>query len=220
MKIYTLPLWTFLVLIFLPGTPLSANTNSIQCANLVYGGTHTSRCFSDEFLTQMQEITGINTERRFKSVKLDSEEVFAHPFVMMTGEQDFHFSSRERENLKHYLLNGGFMLASAGCSSSSWDTAFRRNIRAVFGDEYSLEPISMDHPIFRTVHEIDQLELSRGDETAQLEGIEVNGKLVLVYSSEGLNDSANTTGCCCCGGNEISNAAEVNLNILIYALLH
>ena len=29
-----------------------------------------------------------------------------------------------------------------------------------------------------------------------------------------------TEGCCCCGGNEIENSLEVNVNILVYALLH
>ena len=48
----------------------------IQCANLIYGGTHTSRCFSDEFLSAVQKKTTIPTERRFKSVKLASDELF------------------------------------------------------------------------------------------------------------------------------------------------
>ena len=45
-------------------------------------------------------------------------------------------------------------------------------------------------------------------------------KLVVVYSSDGLNDSHNAKGCCCCGGNEITNGREINANILAYALLH
>ena len=80
--------------------PASAKDGVIQCANLIYGGNHTSRCFSDEFLSAVQRETTIATERRFKSVKLASEELFKYPFVMMTGEASFHFSSSERENLK------------------------------------------------------------------------------------------------------------------------
>ena len=47
-----------------------------------------------------------------------------------------------------------------------------------------------------------------------------NGKLVVVYSSDGLNDTSHTEGCCCCGGNEIQNSMEINANTLAYALLH
>lgn len=198
---------------------LPAQASSIQCANLIYGGTHTSRCFSDEFLSAAQRETTIVTERRFKSVKLSDEELFEFPFVVMTGEKDFRLTERERANLKRYLENGGFLLASAGCSSKAFDEAFRREIRAVF-PEKSLEALAMENPIFRTVYQIENLELQRPAEPAQLLGLEHNGKVVAVYSSHGLNDSANAPGCCCCGGNEIKNAMEVNVNILAYALLY
>ena len=198
-----------------------AKENVVQCANLIYAGTHTSRCFSDEFLSEANRNSSVQTERRFKSVKLASKELFNFPFVMMTGEEDFHFTAEERNNLKHYLNNGGFLLASAGCSSKDWNRAFRREMRSVFGKD-DLKPIPADHPVFHTVKDIDKLILH--DKTAaseaQLEGIRKKGKLVVIYSPHGLNDTAHTEGCCCCGGNEIENALDVNVNILIYALLH
>ncbi len=196
-----------------------AKEGVIQCANLIYGGNQTSRCFSDEFLSAVQRETTIATERRFKSVKLASEEMFSYPFAMMTGESDFHFTSAERENLKKYLEKGGFLLASAGCSSKNFDKAFRREIKSIFPDN-GLKKIEMSHPLFRTVHDIKALKLSHQDELPYLEGIEINGKIVLIYSMHGLNDTSHTEGCCCCGGNEISNSLQVNVNILVYALLH
>ena len=53
-----------------------------------------------------------------------------------------------------------------------------------------------------------------------LEGLVINGRLVLVYSKEGLNDVANAKGCCCCGGNELLNPALVNVNVFTYAALY
>ena len=53
-----------------------------------------------------------------------------------------------------------------------------------------------------------------------LEGITINGRLGVLYSQDGLNDTAHATGCCCCGGNEILNAVQINVNILAYALLY
>lgn len=196
-----------------------AKEGLIQCANLVYGGFHTSRCFSDEFLSALQRDTTIATERRFRSVKLASDELFEYPFVVMTGEQSFHFTPQERENLKRYLSQGGFLLASAGCSSGEWDRAFRQELKAVLGSD-GLQALSMDHPLFHTVHDIAELKLAHGGEPPSLEGVTLNGKVVLVYSRHGLNDTEHTEGCCCCGGNEIRNAMDVNVNILAYALLH
>jgi len=192
----------------------------LQCANLVYGGNHSSRCFSDEFLSAVQKSSALRTERRFKSVKLDSDELFKYPFAMITGESDFYLGAKERGNLKKYLGSGGFLLASAGCSSKSFDQAFRRELKRVFPDA-KLQDIPMSHPVFHTVNKVEKLQTRHAAEgKSGLEGFERDGKLVLIYSPQGLNDTAHSSGCCCCGGNEIENAIEVNMNILVYALLH
>jgi hypothetical protein len=214
--------WALILLVQVLITTLAGKEGALQCANLVYGGVHTSRCFSDEFLSTVQRKTSVPTERRFKSVKLDSDELFRYPFTVMTGEDTFMLTKTERDNLRHYLTSGGFLLASAGCSSKDWDLAFRREIKAVFKDvkEMELTPLPMDHPVFSAFYEIAELKLSHPAEEPRLEGLIHDGKVVLIYSGHGLNDTAHTEGCCCCGGNEISNALQVNVNILVYALLH
>lgn len=202
--------------------PASAESKNgvIQCANLIYAGTQTSRCFSDEFLSSIQKKTSVVTERRFKPVKLGSNDLFQFPFVVMTGESSFRLSDGERENMKRYLSNGGFLLASAGCSSKDWNKSFRMEMKSILPDA-PLKSIPFEHPIYQTVYQIKKLTLSHGGtEKATLEGIEINGRIVAVYSSEGLNDTAHNKGCCCCGGNEVQNSLEVNVNILAYALMH
>ncbi|MHA3772888.1 DUF4159 domain-containing protein [Verrucomicrobiota bacterium sgz303538] len=191
----------------------------VQCANVIYAGNKTSRCFSDAFLTTLQQKTTIVTERRFKPVKLDSKELFDFPFIVMTGEGDFRLLPAERENLSKYLLGGGFLLASAGCSSKEWDAAFRRELKDLL-PQNPIQQIAISHPVFHTVFPIEKLDLAKSSGTASIEGVEVNGKLVCVYSRHGLNDTHNSTGCCCCGGNEIRNSLEINVNIVAYALLH
>lgn len=192
----------------------------IQAANLIFGGTHTSRCFSDEFLSLAQRETGIPVARRFTTVKLDSDELFQFPFVMMTGERNFHFTQAERDNLRRYLDRGGFLLASAGCSSREFTEAFTRELHALFDDDTRLTPLGMDHPLWRTVYDIEQVELTNPGGEVRISGLERNGKLVVVFSPEGLNDSSKVDGCCCCGGNEIRNASEIVVNTLVYSLLY
>ena len=136
-----------IIILFLVLTlPLMAKEGVVQCGNLIYAGTKTSRCFSDEFLSTVQQRTGINTARRFRAVRMDNDELFRFPFVVMTGEGDFALSAKERENLKKYVEGGGFLLASAGCSNDKWNRAFRREMAALFGGE-SLLPIPMTHPV-------------------------------------------------------------------------
>jgi hypothetical protein len=206
-------------LLALLAIPASAKEGAVECGNLIYAGTRTSKCFSDEFLTTVQQKTSISTERRFKAVKLADEELFKIPFVIMTGEGDFNLTTKERENLKRYLQNGGFLLASASCSNKPWATAFEREIKSIFGND-TLNDIPADHEIFRTIFTVKDMKLSHSAPESMLRGMTHNGKIVVVYSTEGLNDTSHTEGCCCCGGNEIQNSMEINANILAYALLH
>lgn len=189
----------------------------VQVANLIYAGVKSSQCFSDHFLAAAERDSAISTSRRFHAVKLSSDEVFNFPMVIMTGEGDFALLPDERENLRQYLHRGGFLLASASCSSPEWNRAFRREIAGLF-PLTPAEKLTFDHPMFSTVHRITQLQAKHG-EPKPLEGVSIDGRLVIVYSEDGLNDTAHAQGCCCCGGNEITNCIDVNVNILAYALL-
>jgi Domain of unknown function (DUF4159) len=190
----------------------------VQVANLIYAGVKSSQCFSDHFLAAAEKDSAISTSRRFHAVKLGSEELFNFPLVIMTGEGAFELSGQERENLRQYVERGGFLLASAGCSSPEWDRSFRREMATVFA-EYPLLSIPMSHTLFETVHEIRELKAKHGT-PRPLDGVTISGRLGVVYSQDGLNDTAHTQGCCCCGGNEISNCIQVNVNILAYSLLY
>lgn len=174
---------------------ISAKEGAVQCGNLIYAGTKTSECFSDEFLTTVQQKTSVSTERRFKAVKMSSDELFKFPFVIMTGEGDFSLTSKERVNLKKYLDNGGFLLASPSCSDEDWAKAFEREIKRVYKD-HKLKDLKQDHALFKTIFTLKALKCKSGKST-KLQGITHNGKLVVCYTPDGLNDTSHTEGCCC-----------------------
>jgi hypothetical protein len=189
----------------------------VQVANLVYAGVKSSQCFADHFLVTAEKESSISTSRRFHAVKLSSEELYNFPLVIMTGEGAFQLSPQERQNLKQFVERGGFLLASSGCSSPEWDRSFRKEMATVFPD-LRLTPLGMEHPVFHTVYDIAELKAKHG-EPKPVEGISIRGRLGVLYSPDGLNDTTHTQGCCCCGGNEITNAIQINVNILAYALI-
>lgn len=189
----------------------------VQVANLVYAGTKTSECFADHFLRRAEKDSSITTSRRLHSVKLSSEEIFDFPLLVMTGEGEFTLLPEERENLRQFVERGGFLLASAGCSSEEWDASFRREMAEIF-KERRLETLDFEHLVFHTAYDIKRLEAKHGT-PKPLIGIHFGARLGVLYSQDGLNDTSNTQGCCCCGGNEITNAEEINVNILLYSLL-
>ncbi|QDU42738.1 DUF4159 domain-containing protein [Symmachiella dynata] len=191
----------------------------VNCANLTYGKRKTSTCFSDEFLKQIGRETHIRTNQRLVPVDLESTELFNYPVAVMTGEGSYSLTPSQQTNMRNYLENGGFIIASAGCSSPDWEKSFRRAVTEVF-PEISLQTIDQSHPVFHTVYEIDELKC-KGAHTSHLEGLEIDGKIVLIFSPDGLNDTGKVGGnCCCCGGNEIKNARQVNVNLLAYTLTH
>ena len=190
----------------------------VQVANLIYAGTKSSQCFADHFLVKAEKESAISTSRRFHAVKLGSEELYNFPLLIMTGEGSFQLPDSERENLVRYIRRGGFLLASAGCSSQEWERSFRQEMAILFPDQ-PLTAIGMNHVVFHTVTDIEELQAAHG-KPKPLEGISIGGRLGVLYSQDGLNDTGHTQGCCCCGGNELVNAIEINVNILAYALTH
>ena len=192
---------------------------TVHCGNLIYARGKTSVCFSSEFLKQITKDTNIVADPTLQTVKLESPELYEYPFCVMTGEGTFSLTQPQREAMRTYLTSGGFVIASAGCSNRKWSQSFRREISLVFPD-VQLKRLDGTHPVFSTVYRISMLDLGGGKE-AYLEGVEIDGKIVLIFTSDGLNDSGKVSDdCCCCGGNEIDNARQVNANLLAYTLTH
>jgi len=84
------------------------------------------------------------------------------------------------------------------------------------------DPPETGAPLFRTVYKITSLattHATHGASGAVLESYTVKGRVVLVFSSDGLNDTAHAENCCCCGGDEIDKAEFINVNVLAYSLL-
>ncbi|MEO1237908.1 MAG: DUF4159 domain-containing protein [Planctomycetota bacterium] len=194
---------------------------TVRAAKLVYANNKSSVCFSERFLTEVAEQTHIATHDKLVPVKSDSAELFDHPFAVMTGEGAFTLTDAQVDNLRTYLEFGGFVIASAGCSSKDWNRSMGRSIDRLFPDA-ELTTLDADHPIFHSVYDITSSRYkSGGARLPELRALERDGRVVLIWSPDGLNDTANAGGnCCCCGGNEIKSAKQLNVNILAYALTH
>lgn len=197
--------------------PFDWNSEIIHCGNLVYGENKTAICFAEKFLSDAATETGLRIAPKFRQTFLARDEVFNTPFCIFTGQGNFVLSDAERSNIRRYLENGGFVLASPGCSDQEWNKAFAREIRLAL-PAYGLKQIPMSHEIFSTVNKIPTLTVK--GRTTSLQGVSINGRLALVYSPEGLNDASNAKGCCCCGGAEISQSRQINVNAIAYSLLH
>ena len=201
------------------GQPSPEQLCKLQAGNLVYGAEKKSSvCFADRFISMVGSETNLVVGNKFVPIELSSPDLFDLPFCIFSGEGTFSLSETERENLRTYLNSGGFILASPSCSNTDWHRSFLNELQLSL-PEHTLSEIPMTHPIFSMIHKIDRLVDKKG-KTALLQGITINGRLVLVHSPEGLNDVKKAEGCCCCGGNEIKHPELVNVNIFTYAAVY
>ena len=192
----------------------------VQVAHLIYDHNKTSQCFASGYLDLLARETEIKVDRQPVRVALDSPDLYTYPFAVFSGEGDFRFTDDQFTAMRQYIERGGFILASAGCSSADWNRAFRHEISQVFA-EAPLEPLELDDDVFQTVFHITALRTKTNNTEVKLFGLRVNGRLAMIYSPEGLNDTGNAGGgCCCCGGNEIRDAKYINANVLAWALMH
>lgn len=193
---------------------------AIHVAMLTYDHGKTAQCFSSGFLADVARQTTIQVDRTFSQVSLDPEKLSAYPFLIMTGQGAFSLNEADQKVLKNYLQRGGFLLASPGCTSGDWNQSFRQLMKQLFPDNL-LKTLAMEHPIFQMIYRIKDLAGRQAGTTGELSGMMLDGRLVVVYSDMGLNDTPNAGGgCCCCGGNELREAQRMNANILAYALTH
>lgn len=201
-----------------PEAKTTPRDSEIVVARLTYDDGKTAVCFADQFLTTYARETGQNVRRAYVQVALDSDDLFEYPFVVFSGQEAFSLSEKEKQNLKRYVDRGGFVLASAGCSNNAWARSFEKAFAALFGDK-SLTALGTDHALFHTVYDIDHIDVRRAGGRVPIQAMTTDGRVRVLYSPLGLNDTGNAGGdCCCCGGSEIKNARLINVNALGYAL--
>jgi hypothetical protein len=116
-------------------------------------------------------------------VEVGSKDLMQYPFVHMTGHGNVVFSKAEAQNLRNYLMAGGFLHID---DNYGMDGFVRAELKKVF-PEYPLAELPSDHPIFKShyqfpnglpkIHEHD-------GKKPQAFGIIIDGRLVCLYTYE------------------------------------
>ena len=86
--------------------------------------------------------TNINEEENI--VEVGSKDIFNFPFAHMTGHGNVSFSLSEAENLRNYLIAGGFLNIN---DSYGMNIFIRREMKKVF-PELDFVELPPSHPIF------------------------------------------------------------------------
>lgn len=162
------------------------NNSTYQFAVLKYngGGDWYSNPTSVPNLVEFcNKNLGMNINKEVATVEAGSPDIFNYPFIHMTGHGNVVFNNKEAENLRNYLIGGGFLHIS---DNYGMDKFIRKELEKVFPDN-PLTELPPSHPVYHQkyefknglpkVHEHD-------NKPAQGFGITYEGRLVIFYDFE------------------------------------
>ena len=116
-------------------------------------------------------------------VEVGSAELFNYPFVHMTGHGNVVFNVQETQNLRNYLIGGGFLHIS---DNYGIDKFIRPQMKKVF-PELEFVELPFNHPIYHQKFDFPNglPKIHEHDGTAaQGFGLIYNGRLVCFYDYE------------------------------------
>lgn len=126
---------------------------------------------------------GIGFDPDYAVVEVGSADLYNYPFVHMTGHGNVVFTSAEAENLRHYLIGGGFLHID---DNYGMDPYVRTAMKQVFPEVEFVE-LPFEHEIYHQKFKFDTglpKIHKHDDKPAQGFGIFWEGRLVCFYSFE------------------------------------
>lgn len=126
---------------------------------------------------------GTNINENIQTVETGSVDIFQFPLLHMTGHGNVFFSEEDAQNLRKYLISGGFLHIDDNYGMEPYIT---KEIKKVFPNSELIE-IPKNHPIFNVeysfpnglpkIHEHD-------GKAPQAFGIFHEGRLILLFTYE------------------------------------
>lgn len=174
----------------------------------------------------LHEQMGVDVVPRYQALRAGDEVMTQHPILFMTGHFSFELAADEIAALRAHLLRGGFLLAEACCGRQAFDASFRKLATALFPD-VPLKPLPPTHPVIAGAPGIPLPEVKYRPAVVaeqpslkhvRLEGIEADGRTVVIYSPYGIGCGIDGHACFACRGLVPDDAKRLAGNIILYAL--
>lgn len=163
-----------------------AQNPSLQIALLKYNGGgdwYANPTSLPNLITFCNSNLGTSIESDPATVEVGSPEIFNYPFIHMTGHGNVVFNDQESQNLRNYLIGGGFLHID---DNYGMDKYVRTAMKKVF-PELSFIELPFSHPIYHQrydftggppkIHEHDK-------KPSQGFGLFWEGRLVCYYTYE------------------------------------
>lgn len=163
-----------------------AQDGPLRIARLKYAGGgdwYAARTALPNLITFCNRHLGTTIDSREATVEPASKEIFNYPYVFMTGHGTFLFNDNEADNLRNYLMAGGFLHID---DNYGLDPHVRPQFKKVF-PELDFVELPFNHPVFHQKYEfangLPKIHEHDG-KPPQAFGLLYEGRLVCLYTYE------------------------------------
>lgn len=184
-------------------------------------------------LLALNETASLAASTKTTDLVFSDPNLFQYPIIYMHGRNRFSASPEDRQQLRKYLERGNVLFADACCGARPFDASFREFIDSLYPGK-KLERIKVDHELFseKIGHDIKRLKrrTNEGKEGSGvssfvvrdaepfLEGLEVDGRLAVIYSKYDISCALERQSSGHCEGYLPEDAVKLALNIVLYSL--
>jgi len=167
-------------------TAVFGQNYSYKIAKLKYNGGgdwYSNKTSLPNLIAFCNDNLSMNIKAEEDIVEVGDEELFGYPFIHLTGHGNVVFSSAEAENLRNYLIAGGFLHID---DNYGLDKFIRLEMKKVF-PELDFVELPFNHPIYHQKYDFDKglPKIHEHDgKPAQGFGIVYEGRLVCFYTYE------------------------------------
>lgn len=197
--------------------------SAVSVTRLHYGGGgdwYWGSSAIPNFLRFIRENSNFPVDTIEKVVQIMDDNLFRYPFLFATGHGIMKFSDEEKERLRTYLANGGFLFIN---DSYGMEKSLRQEISKLFPERELLE-LPFEHPIYHSyydfpngppkIHEHDN-KPPRGY------GIVIDSRVVLYYLLESdVGDGWEDPQVHNDPPEKREAALKMGMNILVYAMMN
>lgn len=134
-----------------------------------------------QIFDMMRAVEAENNQLTDQALSSITSEMLQSPIFFLNGHRSPRLRLRdvEKELLKRYIENGGFIIAEACCGKNEFDKGFRELLKEIWPDN-ELVDLPADHAIWRAYFPVPP-------GSFKLKGMQMGCKTVLIYSPEDLS---------------------------------
>ena len=136
------------VFFFLSFAPAQRPSGGLKLALVKYNGGGDWYAVVDalqNFAKFCNDNLGTNFDTEYATVDVGSPDIFNHPFLFMTGHGNIVLSDADAENLRTYLMGGGFLFVD---DDFGMEPYFKVAVKKLFPDR-ELTELPFEHPIYQ-----------------------------------------------------------------------